>query len=69
MNESERNLHQRVYIRVCRDSLFKLDYVQAAHLSAQILRSHPLLFWAALGSDNMQRIANGTHPCLMKQPN
>lgn len=64
MSDAERKLHQQVFIRICRDSLFKMDYVQAAHLSAQMLRSHPLLIWVALGLSNMERIANGTHPCL-----
>lgn len=55
---------QQMYIRVCRDSRFKMPLVQAAHLAAKVLGVSALQVWIALDFSNMERIANGTHECL-----
>lgn len=58
----------RLYARLCRDSGFRLDYIQAAILLAKMLGCHPLEIWMTIGDfDNMQRVANGTHPYLQKE--
>lgn len=53
-----------MYIRVCRDSGFKMEMTQAAHFAAKLLGIHPILIWTAFGLDAMEAIANGTHPSL-----
>jgi hypothetical protein len=60
----DRETIQKAYIRLCRDSRFRCDMIQAAHLTGRVLRVCPIDVWLALGFDNMERIANGTHPCL-----
>lgn len=63
---TDRELRQEIYIRVCRDSKFKLDYIQAAWLAASMLRCHPLEIWMAMPCmDVMQQIANGDHPAAL----
>jgi hypothetical protein len=67
---SQREEIQKVYIRVCRDARFKMPLGMAARMTARILElsesnvNGSLLVWIALGVDNMDRIANGTHECL-----
>ena len=62
----DREYVQKLYIRVCRDSRFLMDYIQAVHFVAQILNTHALVIWTtmALDFDTMKSIAAGTHPCL-----
>lgn len=56
---------RRLYIRVCRDSRFRLSATDAAHFTAKVLGVDAALrVWLVLGLDSMERIANGTHPCL-----
>lgn len=50
-----------VYVRVCKDSGFGLDLVQAAQLTAAVLDIHQLQVWIAIDTDNMRRLADGTH--------
>lgn len=57
---------QQAYIRVCRDSRFRLELTRAAHLAAAVLGCSAIDVWLALDFSNMERIANGTHPCLMQ---
>lgn len=64
--DSDRKLKQDVYIRVCKDSGFRLDSTNAAILAAKVLGCHPLEILIALDFDNMNRIANGTHPVCQK---
>lgn len=60
----EREERQKMFIRVCRDSRFKMDPASAARFAAKLLGTHPILIWTALGLDTMEAIANGTHPSV-----
>lgn len=64
MTPERRKEVQDVYARVCRDSRFRYPMAQMAHLTAAILKTSAIEVWAALGIDDMEKIANGTHPCL-----
>ncbi len=64
--DDTRKLRQDVYIRVCKDSGYKLDSIQAATLAGKVLGCHPLEIWTAMDFDLMERIANGTHPVCKK---
>lgn len=63
-----RELIQEIYIRICKDSGFKMDYIQAAILTANVLNAdkyvtHALEVWSAIGSFSlMEEIATGKHP-------
>lgn len=59
----ERKVITDLYIRVCKDSGFELDCIEAAKLVANILTIDPFQVWEAMGTFSvMQRCANGTHP-------
>ena len=59
----DRETKQQLFIRVCRDSGWRLDAIAAAKLTARVLGSHPMLIWAAMPSlDVMNEIAEGRHP-------
>lgn len=59
---------QQVYIRVCRDSGFKLDWIRATNLTASIVGKHPMDVWIAIGTiDVMEAIAQGEHPATLKK--
>ncbi len=58
----DRKLKQDVYIRVCKDSGFKLTSTNAAILAAKSIGCHPLEIWMALDMDLMNRISSGEHP-------
>lgn len=61
--DDERKLAQDLYIRVCRDSGWQLDYIEAAKLVARVLNTSPLLIWTKFSSlDLMRQIASGEHP-------
>lgn len=61
--ELTRKLIQSVYIRVCGESGFQLDWVQAAQIASGVLKIHPLQLWNAFACiDQMQEIAFGNHP-------
>ena len=61
--DSDRKLKQDLYIRVCKDSGWQLEYIQAAKLVGKILNCHPFEVYAAFGDmDNMQKVAAGEHP-------
>ena len=52
-----------IYVRVCKESGFGLDAIQAAQLTARIVGCHPLDVWTAMpGLDVMDAIATGNHP-------
>lgn len=54
---------QKLFIRVCRDSGFRLDEVNAAIITAKAAGIHPLEVWIALPSlTTMAQIARGEHP-------
>jgi hypothetical protein len=63
MGAPSRELLQSLFIRVCRESGFKLDSVTAATLVAKTLGVSPLEIWVAMPSLTvMDEIAAGTHP-------
>lgn len=68
MDAARRKEIQDVYVRLCRDARFRLPMLQAARLTGAVLKTSALEVWAAMGTDAMERIANGTHPCLQAQP-
>lgn len=58
-----------IYVRVCEDSGFGLDAIEAAQLTARIVGCHPLDVWTAMsGLDAMDAIASGEHPCVRRAP-
>ena len=62
MNSVERKQIQDVYVRLCRDSKFTMDYIQVAILTASMLKIQPLEVWGALDFNQMEQLADGTHP-------
>ena len=56
---------QELYIRICRDSKFKIDWVQAAQLTASVLQITPLMVGLAFPYvERMRTIADGNDPVL-----
>jgi len=54
---------QNIYIRICRDSGWRLSHTSAAILSAKVIGLHPLEIWCQFSDmDVMERIAKGEHP-------
>lgn len=54
---------QNLYIRTCRDSGWKMDYVDAAQLTARVIGIHPMEIWTAMGTlQTMHDVAKGKHP-------
>jgi hypothetical protein len=54
---------QSLYIRICQDSRFQLDFIRATQLTAAIASIHPLEVLPAFPSLSvMASIASGTHP-------
>ena len=52
-----------MYIRVCQDSGFGLDAVDAAVVAGRAVGIHPLEIWIAFSSlDVMRDVACGEHP-------
>lgn len=49
------------YARICQDSRFRFSAVEAAHFVGKLLKIDALQVWIALGLDNMERLADGTH--------
>ena len=64
--DTDRKLKQDIYIRVCKDSGFQIEYIQAAILAAKVVGCHPMEIWMALDMDLMKRIASGEHPVCQK---
>lgn len=65
----DRQTLQQIYVRVCRDSGFKLDMHRACALAAAAVGKHPLDIWIAMPSlDVMAAIAAGTHPAAHAPP-
>lgn len=64
----DREQTQQLFIRVCRDSGFKLDAIDAAHIASRAAQISPLEFWTAVGSlAVMDAIASGKHPAALSQ--
>ena len=60
MERSEQRLLQQLYLRICKDSGYRLDATRAAILAGQTAGVSPLLVWIAVGSfDCMERGARG----------
>lgn len=63
---SERKIIQECYIRICRDSGFKLSATAAAALAAAAVKISAFEVLVAVGFDNMSDIAAGNHPAAKK---
>lgn len=55
-------LHQKVFVRICKDSKYEMEYIEAVQFAAKVLDVHPLLLASSIGFDNMERISKGKHP-------
>lgn len=54
---------QAAYIRICRDSHFKMDWAQAAKFTADLFSISTFDIWVAFGDTKvMQQVAIGEHP-------
>jgi len=63
-----RKLKQEVYIRICQDSGWQLDYIEAAKLAGKVLTCHPFEVYNAFGDmSNMQKVATGEHPACNRK--
>jgi hypothetical protein len=54
-----RDFLQQLFVRVCRDSGFTLDWPRAAILTGMIAKVDPLMVWMAMDSETMDKIARG----------
>ncbi len=53
---------QNLYIRTCRDSGWRLDYIEAAKLVGRVINMHPFSVYAQFADlKQMERIALGDH--------
>lgn len=60
---TERQTKIDAFVRVCKDSGFRLGHLQAAQIAAGALRISALEVWIAVGTlDTMKQIAAGQHP-------
>ena len=67
MTTKDREQIQRLYVRYCADSLFRMDAIKAAQFTARVLGIHPLEFWLAMPSwEVMEEIAAGRHPASLR---
>lgn len=63
MTPERRKFIQDLYIRVCRDSLYKMPCEKAAHFAGKVGGFHAIDVWTAMPSlDVMMQIADGKHP-------
>lgn len=67
--EPDRELCQQLFIRICRDTRFTVSAPWAAAFVGKMLGlgdQAGLMVWAIMkiSLEDMDRIANGTHPCL-----
>lgn len=61
--EEERKTRQQLFIRICRDSGWRLSAVEAAKLAGSVLNIHPFEVYAAFGDMQiMDKVASGEHP-------
>lgn len=59
----DRKKIQDLYIRVCRDSGWQFDYLDAAKFAAKVGGFHPMDVWLAMPDlSTMRKIAQGNHP-------
>lgn len=58
-----RDDYQRYFIRVCKDSGYRMESIKAANFAGKVLGVSPLEFWIAFGDLKvMDQIAGGEHP-------
>tara|TARA_R110000772_G_scaffold99174_2_gene198828 strand:- start:667 stop:873 length:207 start_codon:yes stop_codon:yes gene_type:complete len=58
---------QDLFLRVCKDSEYTLEWDRASSLTAAILKIHPLQIWLAMPDiDTLIAIATGDHPITKK---
>jgi hypothetical protein len=56
---------RQLYIRVCRDSGFRMDMFRAAAFAGAVGGFHAMDVWLAMPSlQVMEQIADGTHPAV-----
>ena len=54
---------QNFYVRICKDSGWKIDYINAAKLAAGVLSLNTMEIWIAIGDlKTMEKISKGEHP-------
>lgn len=69
MTPERRKFIQDLYIRVCRDSGFMMDFTRAAAFAGKVGGFHPMDVWTAMPDlDTMRKIAAGDHPAAHKEP-
>lgn len=56
-----------IYARVCKDSRFRMDMIDAAHFAAKVFGGIAADVWFASDFSTMERLANGTHPYFESQ--
>lgn len=67
MKTYTREFIQNAYVRVCQDSGFQMDWLDAAGFTARLLGMSPVQIWTTFGSlDIMKQIARGEHPVCQK---
>lgn len=64
----ERQRKIDMFIRICRDSGFRMNSASAIILLAKMLRTQPLALWGEMGIDfaTLERIASGEHPAAIR---
>ena len=63
MERVDRKTIQDIYIRVCKDSEFEMEYIQVAIFVAGLLNITPFEVYAAFGDlRTMGEVASGIHP-------
>jgi hypothetical protein len=69
MSEERRKFIQDLYIRVCRDSGFTMEYTRAAHFAGKVGGFHAMDVWTAMPSlQVMEQIATCEHPAARPLP-
>jgi hypothetical protein len=64
----ERKTITGLYIRICADSGYSLEFDRAAALAGNVLGIHPLEVYNAIGVlSTMQKIAVGDHPACPRK--
>lgn len=60
---TSRELIQNTYIRVAKDSGWKMNYIEVAKFVGSLLGEQPMIVCAAFGSLSlMEKVAKGGHP-------
>lgn len=63
-NMLDREYIQQIFIRIAKDSKFKMDAIEVAKMTASLAKVHPLEVMGSFSFDNMIAVANGTHPVV-----